>query len=99
MKPQIGIEHQSILTSRCLTAHNLFMRTTLQIEDDVYRAAKSIAAMENKSIGAVVSHLIRKALAPGNYAEETGDIPSFRVSETAPPLTMEMVRAAEEDSQ
>ena len=74
------------------------MRTTLQIEDDIYQAAKSIAVMENKTIGQVVSVLLRKALFPKEYPAGTEDIPSFRVSENAAPLTPEMVREAGEDS-
>jgi len=74
------------------------MRTTLQIDDDVFRAAKSIAASENKTIGEVVSTLMRKALAPKNYRDDKEqDIPSFRISENAASLTMEMVRQAEEE--
>lgn len=74
------------------------MRTTLQIDEDVYRAAKSIAAAEHKTVGKVVSALMRKALAPQNYRDDADDLPSFRVSENASPLTMEMVREAEEDA-
>jgi len=74
------------------------MRTTLQIDDDLYRAAKSIAAAGNKTVGEVVSDLIRKALQPQDYREDLEGFPTFRVSENAPPLTMEMVRAAEEDT-
>ena len=74
------------------------MRTTLKIDDDVYQAAKSIAATEHKNIGEVVSNLIRKGLYSNSYSEHTDDIPAFRVSENAPPLTPEMVRDADEDS-
>ena len=74
------------------------MRTTIQIDDDLYNAAKSIAMAENRTIGEVVSALLRKALLPKDYREDPGDIPSFRVSEDAPPLTLEMVRKADEDS-
>ncbi len=74
------------------------MRTTLQIDDDLYRAAKSIAAAENKSIGEVVSALMRKALAPQEYRAGDTDIPCFRVSENIAPLTSEMVLDAGEDA-
>jgi hypothetical protein len=70
----------------------------LQIDEDVYRAAKSIASVENKTVGEVVSALMRKALAPQDYRDDADDLPSFRVSENASPLTMEMVRKAEEDA-
>jgi hypothetical protein len=73
------------------------MRTTLTIDDDLYQAAKSIAAVENKSVGQVVSALMRKALFSRNYTEHPGDIPAFRVSENAPILTTEMVHDADED--
>lgn len=38
------------------------MRTTLTIEDDVFFEAKHRAAAENRSIGSVVSDLVRQAL-------------------------------------
>ncbi|MBN2062931.1 MAG: antitoxin [Deltaproteobacteria bacterium] len=74
------------------------MRTTLKIDDDVYQAARSIAAAEHKNIGEVVSSLMRKGLFSKNYSEHVDDIPAFRVSENAPALTPEMVRDADEDS-
>jgi hypothetical protein len=74
------------------------MRTTLKIDNDLYQAAKSIAAVENKTVGQIVSSLLRKALFSRNYSEPAGDIPTFRVSENASPLTPEMVHDADEDS-
>ncbi len=59
------------------------MRTTLQIDEDVHRAAKSIAAAERKTVGEVISTVNRKALAPQNYLDDADDIPSFRISENA----------------
>lgn len=38
------------------------MRTTLDIDDDLLRAAKEMARREKKSAGQVVSELIRRAL-------------------------------------
>ncbi len=38
------------------------MRTTLDIDDDVLRAAKELAHREKKTTGAVISELARKAL-------------------------------------
>ncbi len=57
-----------------------------------------MAIAENKSIGQIVSALIRKALQPPNYLEAKDDIPAFRVSENAAPLTPELVREADEDT-
>ena len=41
---------------------HLFMRTTLDIADDVLQAAKEQARRENKSVGQVISELARAAL-------------------------------------
>jgi len=73
------------------------VRTTLNIDDDLYRAAKNIAMAEHKSIGEIVTVLLRKALQSKNYSETKDDLPCFRISEKAPPLTLEMVREADED--
>ena len=73
------------------------MRTTLRIDDDLYQAARSIADMEHKTVGQVVSILLRKALLSRDYCEHADDIPAFRVSENAPPLTLERIREAQED--
>lgn len=73
------------------------MRTTLQIDDDLYRAAKSIAMAEHKTVGQVISAMLRKALLLKDYRENADDIPSFRVSESAQAVTLEMVREADED--
>lgn len=52
------------------------MRTTLDIDDDVLRAAKELARREGTSAGAVVSRLARQALtgtiAPEGRRRSTG---------------------------
>lgn len=74
------------------------MRTTLQIDDDVLNAARSIARSEERSIGEVISTLARRGLAPGLQEGTTaGGFPVFTVSENAAPITPEMVRQAAED--
>ncbi|MGI9039445.1 MAG: antitoxin [Gemmatimonadota bacterium] len=74
------------------------MRTTLNIDDDVLRAARSLADEERKSLGAVVSDLIRRALTPDDRTRYQGAFPVFRVREGTPPLTPEMVaRALDEE--
>ena len=74
------------------------MRTTLDIDEDVLRAAKSIARAQETSLGRVVSNLARKGLAPKSSASRRG-FPVFRVSPGAPPITEDMVRRAEEDEE
>ena len=74
------------------------MRTTINLDDDLLRAARSLARQRGVSLGAVVSGLLREALAPeANFAYEM-DVPVFVVREGAAPITPEMVEAAGEDS-
>jgi hypothetical protein len=70
------------------------MRTTVNIDDDVLRAAKGLAKSENRSLGEVVSELMRRGLRPRAYVTETSEFPVFLVSEEAAPITSEMVRQA-----
>lgn len=73
------------------------MRTTLEIDDDVLDAARSLARAEGASLGAVVSRLARKGLAPVARLRRRGGFPVFDVPPDAEPITPEMVRAADED--
>jgi len=69
------------------------MRTTLDIDDDVVMAARELAAAERRSLGAVVSELARRGLAPAQV-ESDGELPVIRVPAGTPPITPEMVRRA-----
>lgn len=74
------------------------VRTTLHLDGDVYRAARSLAAARGEGLGAVVSELARKGLAaPVGSGRKRKGFPVFEVPADAPPLTREMVRAALED--
>ena len=76
------------------------MRTTLRIDEDVLRAARSLARAEGKAVGQVVSELARKGLRP-QPPRRTGRsrLPTFDVPENATPITLEMVRAALENEE
>jgi hypothetical protein len=75
------------------------MRTTLRIDEDVLRAARSLARTEGRSVGEVLSDLARRGLRP-NPPRRRGrsGLPSFDVARDAAPLTPEMVREALEDA-
>ena len=73
------------------------MRTTINIDEDVMRAVRSLARERGQSLGSVVSALIRKALNPPAEVAYSSDFPTFRVREGAPPITPEIVEAALED--
>ena len=72
------------------------MRTTLTIDEDVLRVVRSLAQAEGKSMGAVISELVQRALRPAPRRIEDG-IPMFDVRPDVAPLTDEMVRMALDD--
>ena len=76
-----------------------FMRTTLDIDDDILQAAKEIAATAGTSTGKVLSELARKGLAPGKLKVRVRNgVPLLppRAAGT-PPLTMKMVNEIRDD--
>ncbi len=72
------------------------MCTTLTIDEDVLRVVRSLAEAEGKSMGAVISELVRRALRPAPSRIKDG-ILMFNVQLDVLPLTDEMVRAALDD--
>ena len=70
------------------------MRTTLEIDDDVLRAARSVASAEGKNIGKALSELARRGLAPQRQSKTRSGFPVFDVDPDAPPITLEMVKDA-----
>lgn len=85
-----------ILTSQNAVSSLRAMRTTLQIEDDVLQAARSLAQTESKSLGQVISELARKGLHPQHREGDRSGFPVFNVPSDAFPITLERVKQAEE---
>jgi len=73
------------------------MRTTLNLEDGVLRAVRSLARERGESLGTVVSSLLRRAPGPEPELHYEHEVPVFVVREDAPPITPEMVESALED--
>ena len=71
------------------------MRTTVNLDDDVLDAARAIARTEARALGAVISDLVRRGLAPASprLGDEAG-FPVFSVPADAPPITSEVVQRA-----
>ncbi|MBU2830757.1 CopG family transcriptional regulator [Acidithiobacillus ferriphilus] len=69
------------------------MRTTLAIDDDVLAAAKGLADLQHKPVGAVVSALLRQALQSQNTSggHSRNGIPLLPVRPDALPATLEIV--------
>jgi hypothetical protein len=74
------------------------VRTTLHLDSDVYRAARSLAAARGRGLGTVISDLARKGLrAPLPAGRTRRGFPTFDVPANAAPLTADIVRSALED--
>jgi hypothetical protein len=68
------------------------MRTTLSIDDDVLAAAKSLAALQHKSVGEVISNLSRQALRPdAQQSKKRNGVPLLPVRTGAATVTPELV--------
>jgi hypothetical protein len=75
------------------------MRTTINLDPDVLEQARTIARVERRSLGRVVSDLARRGLARSQREiVEEGGFPVFRVPPDAPPITSEHVRVALDES-
>jgi hypothetical protein len=75
------------------------MRTTLNLDEDVMEAARALADSERRSLGQVISDLVRRGLAPraARLDDEDG-FPVFAVGAEAPVITGAMVTAAMDES-
>jgi hypothetical protein len=72
-------------------------RTTLQIDDDVLAAARTLARERGASVGRVISELARRGLRPGGSFDHDHGFPVFQVREDAALITPDDVRRALDD--
>ncbi len=79
------------------------MRTTLTLDDDILAAARAISERRGTSVGAVISELARRGLAPGGdlvAAPPTRNgIRLFSPRPGEPPVTPELVRRLLEEGE
>ena len=69
------------------------MRTTLNIDDDILEAAKSIAGEWKLPVGTVLSKLARRGLhRPDADRRRQKGFPVFDVSSDSTPLTLDRVK-------
>ena len=73
------------------------MRTTLNLDPDLLRAAKALAESQGRALGEVVSDLMRRGLRPERGIAEDHGFPVFDVPAGTAPLTPELVRRALEE--
>jgi len=73
------------------------MRTTVDIEEDVLLAAKEIARQRRKTLGQVLSALVRDSLTRKSSVSKKHGLPLFPVQPDAGIVTMELVNQLRDD--
>jgi hypothetical protein len=74
------------------------MRTTLVIDDDVLTAARKIATIEKKSIGEVISSLVRPALSSTESPVKTRNgVPLLQIRRGVRRVTSKLVHQLREE--
>lgn len=68
------------------------MRTTVTIDNDVFEAARALAASSGKKLGEVLSHLARRGLKASPEVAKKNHLPVFRVPAGAPVIPSDRVR-------
>jgi hypothetical protein len=74
------------------------MRTTLNIEEDVLRAAKEIALQRGMTVGQVLSDLARKSLTRKSPVSKKHDLPIFPIKSDAQVITLELVNQLRDET-
>jgi hypothetical protein len=75
----------------------IMMRTTLNLPDDVFAAAKSLSAQRQLSIGDALAELVRRGLNPGPAINLNKEFPCFATSADAEPITLEHTLELEDE--
>ena len=73
------------------------MRTTINLPDDVYRTAYSLAQYEKVSLGEALARLVRQNATSPRVESLSGSFPHFKCSTASRPITLEETLAAEDD--
>ncbi len=74
------------------------MRTTLDLDEDVLRAAKEIAQQRGATVGQVLSDLARQALTRRSEATMRNGLPLLPVRPGAKVVTLELVNHLRDES-
>ncbi len=67
------------------------MRTTLNLEEDIFFATKELARQRGVSIGKVLSDLARQALSRQEVSQSRNGVPLFPVASKPSVVTLELV--------
>lgn len=75
----------------------IMMRTTVNLPDDVYEIARSVASARRVTLGQALAELIRQGFDRNSRVREESGFPCFPVARNAPPITLEQTLNAEDE--
>jgi hypothetical protein len=71
------------------------MRTTITLDRDLYEMALTMSRASGETLSRVIGRLVRAGLqASQTQGTESDELPAFRVSRGAPPISLAAVRKA-----
>ncbi len=73
------------------------MRTTVNLPEDIYQAARSLAALKEISLGEAIAELARRGLNPPTGVHLDKPFPCFALPPDAAPVTLEQTLRAEDE--
>ena len=73
------------------------MRTTLNLPDDVYEAARALAELSRISLGDAVAELVRRGNRSPVQIDTSMPFPTFVPRAGARPITLDQTLAAEDE--
>jgi hypothetical protein len=74
------------------------MRTTIQLDDDVFDLVRRVATGRKVSLGQAVSDLVRKGLTSEARVRRERGVVVFDLPEDSPPVTTESVKRLESET-
>jgi hypothetical protein len=74
----------------------IMMRTTVNLPEDIYEIARSVASARRVTLGQALADLIRQGLHRESRVRDDSGFPCFPVTRSAPPITLEQSLNAED---
>jgi hypothetical protein len=68
------------------------MRTTVNLDDDVYQAVTSLSQSSGLSLGKVLSKVARQGLKPATVKKKKGGLPTFDVPPGSPMIPGNLIQ-------
>jgi hypothetical protein len=73
------------------------MRTTINLPDDIYEAARSVAAVKDITLGEALADLVRQGLRPPMESTIRNGLRIIALPKDSPIITLEHTLAIEDD--